>query len=594
MDELKKGDVLKGGEFLIKSPDEGVEIYPEQASEELKMLAKTAQEFAEKEIVPLTEELEGERKYELNKTLLRKAAQLGLTMADIPEEYGGLGLDKISSAIIKEKLAINASFSATIGAHCVIGTLPIVYFGTEEQKKKYLPSLATAEKISAYALTEPTAGSDAMSIKTKAELSPDRKYYIMNGSKQWITNSGFADMFVVYAKVDGEKFTGFIVERNYPGVSVGPEEKKMGLHGSSTCAIYFEDAKVPVENVLGEIGRGHKIAFNTLNLGRFSLAASSAGGCKRMLKETINYAGERKQFNKFLHEFGMIKRKLADMCAKIYGLESIVFRIASYIEGLKLKLDKSHPDYWKKMVDIIEEHNIEDSIAKVYGSETLGLIIDHAMQIFGGYGYMQEYPVERAYRDARINRVFEGTNEINRLVTFGTLIKRTMKGIIPIMDFAGTAEKDLKDIKAFALKKDYGELREEVHILEIIKRLTVLSMREIVMKYMQNLEEEQMLIEELSNALIEIFVLDSMVRRVLRVKEGKERHLVVLRSSFEDSVRNIIRSLKNAGSWAGIKEILNICVEVEGLLQRLPYNSMHMKKELTKLIMEQGGYPFGI
>ncbi len=592
MSEFKNMEPLKGGEFLMKGVTEGDEMYPEGATEEHKMLAKTADDFVEKEVIPVIEDLEGEKKYELNKMLLRKAAELGLTMVDIPEQYGGLGMDKISSAIVKEKLAGNASFSATIGAHCVIGTMPILYFGTEDQKKKYLPLLATAEKISAYALTEPTAGSDAMSIKTKAELSSDGKYYILNGSKQWITNSGFADMFIVYAKIDGEKFTGFIVEKDYPGVSVGPEEKKMGLHGSSTCAVYLEDAKVPAENVLGQIGRGHKIAFNTLNLGRFSLAASSAGGCKRIIRETILYAKERKQFGQPIANFQMIKRKIADMVARTFALESIVFRIASYIESLKCGVDASGEDYWKKMVDVIEEHNIEDSAAKVYGSETLGKVIDDAIQIFGGYGYMEEYPVERPYRDARINRIFEGTNEINRLVTFGTIMRRAMKGQIPLMDFAGKATEDIKNISGFNIDVDLGAVQNEAVLNELLKRLVVVAIQQAGMKYMQKIQEEEIVIELLANAVINILALDSTIRRVYR--GNSEAHLNVLKAMIEDFVTETICAVESVGRYTGLTDVVSAAREIETLLDRLGYSSIEYKIKVADAVIEAERYPFGI
>lgn len=581
---------LKGCEFLIEEPINALAVYPEGFTEEHRMLAKTAEDFAEKEILPSAPKMD-EGGYEVTKTLLKRAGELGFTAVDVPEKYGGLGLDKISSMLVTEKLEVNGSFGATFGAHTGIGTLPIVYFGNHEQKSKYLPDLASVNKISAYALTEPSAGSDAISIRTRADLTSDGKFYIINGTKQFITNSGFADMWIVFAKVGGEKFTAFIVEKT-DGIILGPEEKKMGLKGSSTRAITFEDVKVPAENLLGEMGKGHKIAFNILNIGRLKLAAAALGGAKRMLKAAVSYTKERKQFNRAIADFGMIRRKFGDMCARIYGLESIVYRIASSIDELMKNYDPSSPDYEVHMRNVIEEHCVEDSIAKVYGSETVGTVIDETLQCYGGYGYIEEYPPERAYRDARVNRIFEGTNEINKLVITGMLLRKGMKGDIPLMDAYGDCEKILSNMESYRDFSRYGELSNVAHILDIMKKLTLTGVVATGMKYMKELEEEQMLLELLSNSLISCFILDSALARALESPEKLKDFLSPIKILTWDSAISVWMNLLQVSTYTGMENLKNFSASFLKMVEKANLNPIEEKRTLAQSVLEKEGYLF--
>ncbi|HKG22976.1 MAG TPA: acyl-CoA dehydrogenase family protein, partial [Blastocatellia bacterium] len=428
----EKKKVLKGASFILEDHAANEVFTPEDISDEHRMIAQTAREFTENEILPRDAEIE-KKDFALTRELLRKAAELGLVSIDIPEKFGGAGLDLLSSLVASEQMSGQASFSGTLGAHTTIGTLPIVYFGTEAQKEQYLPKLATAEWIGAYCLTESGSGSDALGAKTKAVLSEDGKHYILNGQKMWITNAGFADVFIVFAKVDGDKFTAFIVERTFPGVSVAPEEHKMGLHGSSTAAVNLEDAMVPVDNVLGEIGKGHKIAFNILNIGRLKLGVGAITGSKRLVTIATEYAKQRHQFGVPISSFGLIKHKLAEMAIRAYVADSMTYRTVGMIEDALTTVDRDVPE---QVLGAIEDYAIECSIIKVVGSETLQYCSDEAVQVFGGNGYSQDYPVERAYRDARISRIYEGTNEINRLIISGQLIRRAAKGELALFQAA--------------------------------------------------------------------------------------------------------------------------------------------------------------
>jgi len=503
-------NVVKGGAFLIEEIRPEQVFTPEDFTEEHQMIAKTTEDFVAQEVLPLVEKLEN-HEFEYSVELLRKAGELGLLSVDIPEEYGGLGLDKVSSALIGEKMSRAGGFSITHGAHVGIGSLPIVLFGTEEQKKKYLPALATGEKIAAYALTEPGSGSDALSAKTTAKLNEAGTHYILNGEKQWITNAGFADVFIVYAKVDGEKFTAFIVERDFPGVSTGQEEVKMGIKSSSTRTLILEDVPVPVENVLGEIGRGHVIAFNILNIGRYKLGVGAVGGAKNALDITVKYAKERKQFNRAIADFNLTKEKIGTLAAEIYAAESSVYRTVGLFDERMSKLSPEEAKDGKEVAKSIREYAIECSLNKVFATEVLDHVVDEGVQIHGGYGYMQEYEIERAYRDSRINRIFEGTNEINRLLVPSTFLRKAMKGELPLLEKAQGLQEELM---MFMPEEPGNEpLALQKYLVNNAKKIALLVAGLAAQKYGQKLEHEQEILVNFADIVSNVYAMESAVLR---------------------------------------------------------------------------------
>jgi butyryl-CoA dehydrogenase len=461
---------LLGGGFLLGDVQAGDAFTPEDFSEEQQQIYSTADQFVTNEVLPTIADQE-EKKPGVARKLMKQAGELGLLATMVPEKFGGLELDLTTQMIVAERIGRYASFSTTYGAHSGIGTLPLVYFGTEDQKTRYLPKLISAEWIAAYCLSEPQAGSDALASRTRAELSPDGKHYVLNGEKMWISNGGWADLYTVFAKIDGEKFTAFLVERSMDGVRPGAEEHKMGIRGSSTTPLVLENVKVPVENVLGEIGRGHIIAFNILNLGRVKLGAACVGGCKEILAETIRYANQRKAFGQAIGEFGLIQHKLAEMAIRLFATESLAYRTSGLIDRRRGELSWDDPDAARKALGAVEEYAIECSIAKVYSSEALDYIVDEGVQIHGGYGYHQDYLVERAYRDARINRIFEGTNEINRLLTMGMLLKRAAKNRLPLMQAVEAAVKAVSQGNGAAPQE--GPLAAERGLLHQAKQATL-------------------------------------------------------------------------------------------------------------------------
>jgi alkylation response protein AidB-like acyl-CoA dehydrogenase len=500
-----------GGSFLLESRTPDEVFAPEDLNDEQRQIAATAAQFAREEIVPRAAAIEAKEPGVLP-SMLRKAAELGFTALDIPEEYGGLGMDKISSTLITDHISVLASFSTAFGAHVGIGTLPLVWYGTEEQKKRYLPKLATCELIGAYALSEASSGSDAMNIRTRATLSSDGTHYVLNGEKQWITNCGIAGLYTIFAKIDGEKFSAFLIERNTPGLTVGAEEHKLGIHGSSTCPLALQDCKIPRENLLGEAGKGHHIAFNVLNVGRLKLGVACIGGARHALAEMIRYAKERRAFGKAIAEFGLIQRKISSAATRLYAAESMAYRTAGLIDA---KLAQAGGD--AKPSDVprkIEEYAVECSILKVYGSEMLALIADELIATMGGYGYVEEYPAERYYRDARINRIFEGTNEINRLIITGWLMKRAMAGKLPLLAAIKRVMDEVTQPPAFGGDGDAGDtLARETATLAAARKVALFAAGVASQRFMTALEEQQEIMADLADMICQVFALESALLR---------------------------------------------------------------------------------
>ncbi|WHY85303.1 acyl-CoA dehydrogenase family protein [Neobacillus novalis] len=518
--ETKK--FIKGGSFLIEDISYQDMLTPEDFTEEHLMIAKTAEDFVEKEVLPQLEYLE---KHEFDRTvkLLKKAGELGLLAADVPEEYEGLALDKITSSLLTEKMSRAGGFSLSHGAHVGIGSLPIVLFGNDAQKQKYLPALASGEQLAAYALTEPGSGSDALGARTTAKLNSEGTHYILNGEKQWITNAGFADIFVVYAKIDGEHFTAFIVEREFPGVSTGAEEKKMGIKSSSTRTLILEDVPVPVENLLGEYGRGHVIAFNILNIGRYKLAVGAVGGSKSAFEMTVKYANGRQQFKTPISQFNLTKEKFGTIGSKIYAAESSVYRTVGLYEDNQGQLSTEDAKDIKKVADSIAEYAIECSVNKFFASEVLDYVVDEGVQIHGGYGFMQEYPIERAYRDSRINRIFEGTNEINRLLVPGTFLKKAFKGELPLFQKAMVLQEELMML----MPEEPGDepLAQEKHLVKNAKKIGLLAAGLAAQKFGKALEKEQEILANIADIASNVYAMESVMLRTEKAiaKDGLEK-----------------------------------------------------------------------
>lgn len=515
-------EIVKGGSFIIEEIGPDQVFTPEDFTEEHLMIAKTTEDYVANEVMPVVEKLEN-HEFENSVKLLKHAGELGLLGTDVPEEYGGLGLDKITSALIAEKMSRAGGFSISHGAHVGIGSLPIVLFGNEEQKQKYLPKLASGELLAAYALTEPGSGSDALGAKTTAKLNEAGTHYILNGEKQWITNAGFADVFVVYAKVDGEKFTAFIVERTFPGVSTGAEEKKMGIKSSSTRTLILEDVPVPVENVLGEVGRGHVIAFNILNIGRYKLGVGAVGGSKSAFELTVKYAKERKQFNRTIAGFNLTKEKLATLASEIYAAESSVYRTVGLFDERMGSFSEEEARDGKAIAASIAEYAIECSLNKFFSTEVLDHVVDEGVQIHGGYGFMQEYEIERAYRDSRINRIFEGTNEINRLLVPGTYVKKAMKGELPLFEKAQSLQEELMML----MPEEPGDepLALQKYLVRNAKKIALMAAGLAVQKFGEKLEEEQEILVNIADIVSFTYAMESSVLRTEKAiaRDGLEK-----------------------------------------------------------------------
>jgi len=584
----------KGGSFLLESPQPGDVFTPADLTDDQKLIGQTAEEFVLKEVLPVAKELEN-KKPGLMVELVKKGGEVGLMGGGVPEEYGGAGLDKISTTVLTEKLSIYGGFAVTHGAHAGIGTLPIVYFGTEAQKKKYLPKLATGEWIGAYCLSEPQAGSDAQNSLTRAELNNEGTHYILNGQKMWITNGGFADVYIVFAKIDGEKFTAFIVERTFPGFKPGNEEHKMGIHGSSTTPIFLENCKVPKENLLHEIGRGHIVAFNILNAGRFTLGASCVGGSKHVLMTSAKYARERKAFGKQIGDFGLMKEKLAEMAIQIFAVESMVYRSAGNIEAAMAAASGSG-DKIQNSMKVLEEYAIESSIAKVYGSEMLDFVVDEGVQIFGGYGFHEEYPVCRAYRDSRINRIFEGTNEINRMLIIQMLMKRAMGGQLPLIPAAMKLADEILAGPSFEEAPE-GVLAAESRVVANSKKMFLQAAGGAVQKFREKLADEQELIGALSNVVMEIYAMESCLLRAQKAAAAKgesatQTMIDAARVFINDAAERVEHEAKRAIAAIYEGDMLTTQVAVlKRFAKRAPVDTIALRRRVAASVQSQDRYP---
>ncbi|MGV3466680.1 MAG: acyl-CoA dehydrogenase family protein [Heyndrickxia sp.] len=585
--------LIKGGSFLIEDISYDRIFTPEDFSDEQKMIAKTTEDFIENEVLPQVEYLE-KHEFDRSVKLLKSAGELGLLGADVPEEYGGLDLDKVSSALIAEKMAKAGGFSISHGAHVGIGSLPIVLFGNEDQKQKYLPALATGEKLAAYALTEPSSGSDALGAKTVAKLNEAGTHYILNGEKQWITNAGFADVFVVYAKIDGDKFSAFIVEREFPGVSTGAEEKKMGIKSSSTRTLILEDAEVPVENLLGEVGKGHKIAFNILNIGRYKLGVGTVGGAKSAFEITAKYANQRKQFKTPISQFNLTKEKLATMASKIYASESSVYRTVGLFDERMSQLTEEQSKNGLEVANSIAEYAIECSLNKVFGSEVLDYVVDEGVQIHGGYGFMDEYEISRAYRDSRINRIFEGTNEINRLIVPGTFMKKALKGELPLLQKAQSLQEELM----MMMPEEVGDtpLDQEKYLTRNAKKVALMIAGLAAQKFGTGLEQEQEILVNIADIVSLTYSMESTVLRTEKaiVKDGVEKNqqkLLYSQIFCQESFNEIEQLAKE--SLVAIEEgdtLRMMLSALRKLTRHNPVNVIAKKREASVKLIEAEKY----
>ena len=581
--------IIKGGSFLIEDVTYEQVFTPEDYSDEHKMIAKTTKEFVENEVLPQVSYLE---KHEFDRSikLLKQAGELGLLGVDVPEEYGGLGLDKVSSALIAEEMSVAGGFSITHGAHVGIGSLPIVLFGNEAQKAKYLPALATGEKIAAYALTEPSSGSDALGAKTTAKLNEAGTHYVLNGEKQWITNAGFADVFVVYAKIDGDKFSAFIVEREFPGVSTGAEEDKMGIKSSSTRTLIFQDAQVPVENLLGEAGRGHVIAFNILNIGRYKLGVGALGATKRAMEITIPYTNQRQQFKTPISSFNLTKEKLATMASKTYAAESAIYRTVGLFEDRMSKLSDEEAKTGKAIAASIAEYAIECSLGKFFNTEVLDYVVDEGVQLHGGYGFMEEYEIARAYRDSRINRIFEGTNEINRLLVPGTFLRKAMKGELPLLEKAQQLQEELMML----MPEEPGDepLAQEKHLVKNAKKIALLAAGLAAQKFGPKLESEQEILVNIADIVANLYAMESAVLRTEKAlaKNGSEKaqqKLLYTQIFCQEAFNKIEQDAKETLIAVEKGDTLRMMLSaLRKFTRHTPINVIAKKREASKKLIE--------
>ncbi|HEX5653419.1 MAG TPA: acyl-CoA dehydrogenase family protein [Chitinophagaceae bacterium] len=588
--------LLKGGEWLVRESLPAATFTPEDFVEEQKMILEMCDQFLDAEVYPILDRIDN-LEPGLMQSLVKKAGEQGLLSVSFPEEYGGLGKDFITSTLVNEYLGAGHSFSVAIAAHTGIGTLPILYFGTPEQKQKYIPKLITGEWAGAYGLTEPNSGSDALGAKTSAKLSDDGKYYLLNGQKCWITNGGFAQVYTVFAKVDGDKFTGFIVERGTEGFTQGPEEHKMGIKGSSTVQLYFQDAKVPVENVLGEIGKGHRIAFNILNIGRLKLCAAAIGGARRALSGTVEYARTREQFKQPISNFGAIKHKLAEMAIRVFVGESALYRTAKWIDDKEQELLQAGKPFNEALLGAAEEYAIECAMLKVYGSEALDFVVDEGVQVHGGNGFSAEYNISRAYRDSRINRIYEGTNEINRLLTLDMTLKRAMQGRLDLMGPAMAVQNELMSIPDFG-SGDEEPFAGERKLVANLKKAILMVSGAAVKKLMMKIEQEQEVLMNIADMAIETFNAESVLLRIMKMagERGEQTmplHMDIMRTYIYDAADRVNKSGKDAiNAFADGDEQRMILMGLKRFTKAEAFNSKDSRRRIADKMIAEGRYCF--
>jgi butyryl-CoA dehydrogenase len=583
-----------GGSFLLDTRTPTEIFTPEDLNEEQRQIAATAIQFAREEILPLTEAIEAKEPGVL-KGILQKAAGLGFTSVDIPEEYGGMGMDKTTSTLVSDHLSVLASFSTAFGAHIGIAALPLVWYGTEEQKKRYLPKLATAEWIGSYGLSEASSGSDAMNVRCRATLSEDGTEYILNGEKMWITNCGIASLYTVFAKIDGEKFSAFLIERDTAGLTVGAEEHKLGIHGSSTCPLVLTDCRVPVTNLLGEAGKGHHIAFNVLNMGRFKLGIACIGGARHVLAHMIKYAKERVAFGKAIAEFGLIQRKISASATQLFAAESMAYRTVGMIDASLAQLTPEQAHTPREIQKRIEEYAVECSILKVYGSEMLSMVADELVATMGGYGYVEEYPAERFYRDARINRIFEGTNEINRMIITGWLMKRALSGQLPLLGAIKKLMDEVMQPPSFDAGGDAGELlAREAEVLGAVKRIALFAAGVASQRFMTGLQEQQEVMADLADIISQVFALESSLLRARKLAGNS-------RGEVAAAMTALLADESMSLAETAARQVLAACAEGDllrtqlAILRRLarftPADTVKLSQSVARQCIQMERYP---
>jgi len=584
-----------GGSFIIQPSDPLETFTPEDFNEEQLMIMDMCHQFITTEVEPVVDALDMQEP-RLMQSLMDKAGAQGLLATSFPEMYGGLGKDFITSTLVNEGLGAGHSFSVAIAAHTGIGSLPILYFGTDAQKQQYIPKLGTGEFKGAYGLTEPNSGSDALSAKTTAVLSTDGKYYLLNGQKCWITNGGFADVFTVFAKIDGTQFTAFIIERGFEGFTQGPEEHKMGIKGSSTVQLYFQDCKVPVENVLGEIGKGHLIAFNILNIGRLKLCAAVLGGSKKVASNAINYANTREQFKMPIAKFGAIKHKLAEMAIKIWVGESALYRTSKWIEDKEQDILQTGETFAHALLGAAEEFAIECAMLKVFGSEVLDYVVDEAVQIHGGNGFSEDYIVAKSYRDSRINRIFEGTNEINRLLTVDMMLKRAMKGKLDLMTPAMNVQKELMSIPDFG-SEDETPFAKQIKYINNFKKAILMVAGAAVQKLMMQLDKEQEVLMNIADMAIETFHCESALLRVMKMAANNNPKAAISQDMMQTFVYDAADRINKAGkdalnSFAEGDELRMMHIGLKRFTKLEPFNTKESRRRIAAKLIEANGYCF--